>query len=41
MSGYVRLKGSMVKCPQPCTEYEWQQILAQDIEIYRAKSPGR
>lgn len=31
----------MTKCPQPCTEYKWQQILVQDIKFYRTTSPGR
>lgn len=39
MLGYVKLKGSVVKYPHPCTD--WQQILVQDIEMYRAKSPSR
>lgn len=33
MSGCVKLKGSMVKCPHPCTEYEWQQILHRTLKF--------
>lgn len=41
MFGYIKWKYSMTKCPQPCTKYKWQQVLVQDIKIYRTTSPGR
>lgn len=37
--GYEKWKYPMMKCPQPCTKYKWQQTLVQDIKIYRTTSP--
>lgn len=39
--GYIKLKCSRMKCPHPCTAYEWQQIPVQDVGTYGGKSPSR
>lgn len=41
MFGYIKWRYSMTKCPQPCTQYKRQQVLVQDINMYRTTSPGR
>lgn len=41
MFGYIKWRYSMTKCPQPCTQYKWQQVLVQDINMYKTTSPGR